>query len=428
MEVSLLQRGVKFGLAVLLLGIAFFTSPAAVAQEEGDQAAQQLDRLRREIQDIEDRLNQSRSREQNLLTELEDYDRQIALRLELMDKLESERQKTQKALENSERELGLIRSNLNRTRGDSLRTATERMTVADLVRRRAIYAYKFLRRDALKALLTSATVGQWLTRRQYLDKIAVVDQRNLERLDQQNTQLAGLRQQLSLKQSEESDRLGRYRRMVVYKERLLAEEKSESQTLKKRRAERESLLNRVRQDKELLARQVEGKKQAALLVESLIKSLEVTREKTAPAPIPRAITAAIPFRQLKGRMAWPAAGKVLSRFGLQRHEKLATVTENPGIDIGAEEGSNIQAVCAGQVTKITWLRGYGNTVILDHQGGYYTVYAHLSQIGVTEGQQVRSGEIIGQVGQSGSLAGPRLHFEIWAQREKQDPLAWLADQ
>ena len=418
-------HGLCFALAMVLLGALY--GPPATSQEEGDQGAQQLDRLRREIQEIENRLNQNRSREQNLLTELEDYDRQIALRLELVDKLEKERRKTQKALEKSERDLGFIRSDLDRTRGDSLRTASERSAIAGLAQRRAVYVYKFLRRDVLRALLTSSSLGQWLTRRQYLEKIAAADRGNLERLEQKNIKLASLSQQLSRRHSEESDRLQRYRRMVAYKERLLAEEKSESQTLKDRRAEREALLKRVRQDKELLARQIEEKRQAALLVESLIKSLEVTRAKIVPPPAPKAATAEIPFSQLKGRMAWPATGKVLSRFGIQRHEKLATITENPGIDIGAVEGADIQAVCSGKVTKITWLRGYGNTVILDHQDGYYTVYAHLGQIGVNEGQSVRTGEILGQVGQSGSITGPRLHFEIWAQREKQDPLLWLTN-
>ena len=419
------QHGLCFALAAVLLSL-FFGTPAA-SQEEGDPGGQQLDRLRREIQGIEDRLNQNRSREQNLLTELEDYDRQIALRLELVDKLEKERRKTQVALGKSERELGIIRSDLDKTRGDSLRTASERSAVASLAQRRAVYAYKFLRRDLLRALLTSSSVGQWLTRRQYLEKIAAADRGNLERLDEKNLKLASLTQQLSHRHSEESERFQRYRRMMAYKERLLAEEKSESQLLRDRRAEREALLKRVRQDKALLARQIEEKKQAALLVESLIKSLEVTREKIVPPSAPQVATAEIPFSKLRGRMAWPAAGKVLSNFGLQRHEKLSTITENPGVDIGAVEGANVQAVCAGKVTKITWLRGYGNTVILDHQDGYYTVYAHLGQIGVNEGQSVRTGEILGQVGQSGSLAGPRLHFEIWAQREKQDPLLWLAD-
>ena len=417
--------GLCFALAMMLLSA--FCGPPAASQEEGDQGAQQLDRLRREIQEIEDRLNQNRSREQNLLTELEDYDRQIALRFELVDKLEKERRKTQSALEKSEQELGIIRSDLDKTRGDSLRTASERSAVASLAQRRAVYAYKFLRRDVLRALLTSASIGQWLTRRQYLEIIAAADRGNLERLNQKNIKLADLSQQLSHRHREARDRLERYRRMVAYKERLLAEEKSESQTLRDRRSEREALLKRVRQDKELLARQVEDKKQAALLVESLIKSLEVTRAKIVPPLAPKAALAEIPFSQLKGRMVWPAAGKVLSNFGLQRHEKLATVTENPGIDIGAVEGADVQAVCSGKVTKITWLRGYGNTVILDHQDGYYTVYSHLGQIRVNEGQPVRTGEILGQVGQSGSIAGPRLHFEIWAQREKQDPLLWLAN-
>ena len=90
-----------------------------------------------------------------------------------------------------------------------------------------------------------------------------------------------------------------------------------------------------------------------------------------------------------------------------------------------EKGAEVKILPTGQITKITWLRGYGNTILIDHKDGYYTVYAHLGTILVREGQIVEAGEVIARVGQSGTLEGPRLHFEIWAQREKQDPLSWL---
>jgi len=419
----LFARVRPLAVALLLIGGILRAAPA---QEEADQAAQQLDRLRREIQEFEKRLNQSRDREQDLLGELEDCDHEIALRTELIQKLEVERQKAQLALEASKRELRSIQQDLDQTHGDSLRAATQRETLADLVKCRAVYAYKNFRRDALKAFLTAGSFSQWLTRQEYLKRIAAADRSNLLRLDQKNVQLAVISSQLTYRRSEENDRLGRYRKTTAYKEQLLAEEKTESQALKERRADRENLLKRVRKDQELLAKQLEDKKQAAERIESLIKTLETQREKARPRPVPLALAPEVPFQQLKGRLNWPAIGSVVSRFGLQRHEKLATVTENPGIDIAAEEGAPVTSVCAGQVTKITWLRGYGNTVIMDHRDGYYTVYAHLEQIQVREGQNVKTGEVIGQVGQSGSISGPRLHFEIWAQREKQDPMDWLS--
>jgi len=287
-----------------------------------------------------------------------------------------------------------------------------------------VYVYKYFQRDALKALLTSQSVVQMLVRQDFIRRIAEADRRNLIRLDDKNRELASLNERLRGQRLQKSAKLEQYRKTAEYKDGLIQEQNSEAELLAKRRSDREFLLKRIRQDQELLRRQLEEKKLAAQRVESLIKSLESERE-GLPAPPEVTWAPEIPFRELKGKMNWPALGRVVSRFGLQKHDRLATVTENPGIAIQAQEGAPVNCVCAGKVTRITWLRGYGNTVIVDHQDGYYTVYAHLGTISVREGQIVSTGDQIGRVGQTGSLEGPRLHFEIWAKREKQDPLGWL---
>ncbi|MCX6641326.1 MAG: peptidoglycan DD-metalloendopeptidase family protein [bacterium] len=397
---------------------------AAETQSTGDEASQQLERLRKEISDFEKRISESQHKEKNLLQDLEDFNREIGLRAELMRKLEAERNRAQQGIEATQRELQSLGSEIGTTRRDSLNTASERDSLVSLVVQRAIYTYKYYRRDLLKLILTSRSTLQLLTRQEYLKRIAEADRRNLTDLDRKNQKLAAINLQLTSRQSTETNRLQRQQELARYKEQLLTEENSEAQQLKRRRQERESLLKRIRQDRELLKAQLAEKKEAAERVESLIKNLETRRESQPPPPTV-AWAPEIPFEQLRGKMNWPTLGKVVTYFGLQKHEKLATVTENPGIEIEAEEGTPVRAVCTGQVTKITWLRGYGNTIIVDHRDGYYTVYAHLSQLNVREGQVVKAGELIGSVGQTGSLSGPRLHFEIWVKRQKQDPIAWL---
>jgi septal ring factor EnvC (AmiA/AmiB activator) len=413
-------------LSAIWLGIVGSGSDAFSAPGEAEQAAQQLDRLRREIQEFEKRLSETRHREQNLLGELEDYDREIVLRTELISRLEEEKKRAQQALQSAGRELDAVLERIGKTRTDSINTAKEKEALADLVKRRTIYAYKYLKRDIFKSLFTSRSVLQWFTRQEYLRRIAAADRSNLMRLDQKDQELAEISSELAQRRAQVDQRLQQYQKAAAYKEKLLQEESTEADILKKRRTEREALLKKVRQDKTALSQQLEEKKQAAQRIESLIRTLEKERESAPVVPPPAALIPEIPFQQLQGKLDWPTLGRVVAKFGLQKHEKLATVTENPGIDIEAQEGAPVTAVSAGTVTKITWLRGYGNTIIVDHRDGYYTVYAHLGQIQVKEGQTVRRGERIADVGQSGSISGPRLHFEIWAKREKQDPLLWLS--
>jgi murein DD-endopeptidase MepM/ murein hydrolase activator NlpD len=112
-------------------------------------------------------------------------------------------------------------------------------------------------------------------------------------------------------------------------------------------------------------------------------------------------------------------------FGRQVHPRFGTETFRRGVDIEADEGAPIRAVYAGTVLYRGQLKGYGNLIILDHGAGYYTLYAHASEILVEEGDRVRAGQAIGRVGETGSLEGPRLYFEVRYQGRPEDPEQWL---
>ncbi len=140
------------------------------------------------------------------------------------------------------------------------------------------------------------------------------------------------------------------------------------------------------------------------------------------------MVASAPFRQLKGKLPWPIEGAVISRFGTHRNPELKTVTENTGIDIRGKTGSEVKAIYDGIVTTVTYIRGYGNTVILDHGDGFYSVYTHVIDVEVDENSYVNARDVIAHVGDSGSLEGAKLHFEIWENRAKLNPQSWLRKQ
>lgn len=119
------------------------------------------------------------------------------------------------------------------------------------------------------------------------------------------------------------------------------------------------------------------------------------------------------------RLDWPAAGSITSNFGTRwgsMHE---------GVDIGAGYGSNVTAAAGGTVIAAGWDGGYGMAVEISHGGGLVTKYAHLSSIGVSPGQYVGRGEVIGQVGSTGNSTGPHLHFEVIIGGQKYNPLDYL---
>ncbi len=124
-----------------------------------------------------------------------------------------------------------------------------------------------------------------------------------------------------------------------------------------------------------------------------------------------------------GNFIWPVRGRVTSPFGAR---VLNGRTEfHTGIDIGAPTGTNIVAAESGLVSYTGYMRGYGNIVIIRHNGGYSTVYAHNSVNLVKKGQSVKKGNIIGKVGKTGNATGPHLHFEVRSIGKPCNPLPYL---
>jgi murein DD-endopeptidase MepM/ murein hydrolase activator NlpD len=119
-------------------------------------------------------------------------------------------------------------------------------------------------------------------------------------------------------------------------------------------------------------------------------------------------------------------GEVVGRYGNETHPRFGTVTFNNGIDVRASQGEPVRAVARGRVDFTSSDYGsYGQMLILNHGSGYYTLYAHLSNIAVGRGQEVASGQVVGSAGDSGSLKGTILHFEIRQGRQSLNPLDWL---
>lgn len=117
----------------------------------------------------------------------------------------------------------------------------------------------------------------------------------------------------------------------------------------------------------------------------------------------------------------PASGELSSCFGFREDPIDAEPGFHYGIDIAADSGDDILAFASGLVSFVGTGDGYGNYCIIEHTGGYSTLYAHLSQCLVSEGQDLEKGQLIGCAGQSGRATGPHLHFELMYQDKYINP-------
>ncbi len=131
------------------------------------------------------------------------------------------------------------------------------------------------------------------------------------------------------------------------------------------------------------------------------------------------------FALLRGRLPQPVTGTVEVGFGRVVNPRFNTFTVQKGIDIRAPAGTQVRAVAPGNVAHSGWFKGYGNLVIVDHGDGYHTLVAHLGSMSTAMGEEVQAGTLLGTVGDTGSLKGPYLYFEVRERGRPVDPRAWL---
>lgn len=134
----------------------------------------------------------------------------------------------------------------------------------------------------------------------------------------------------------------------------------------------------------------------------------------------------VPLYERRGRLPWPLEGRVVTAFGFEKNPNFNTVVMNKGVEIApGRDKSLILAVHPGKVVYADYFQGYGNLIIVDHGMGYYSLYGHCSEFLASSGDMVRAGQPVAVVGDTGSLKGECLYFEIRYKTKALDPLQWL---
>jgi len=195
---------------------------------------------------------------------------------------------------------------------------------------------------------------------------------------------------------------------------------STTQTLERRRATKETLLVEIRERREMAEAfkyELEGARgELGQLMTRLIDG-----ESPEVDPV------FLPIRLFHGKLGWPVEGRVGARFGKQLHPRFQTVTVQNGMEIEAPLETPVGAVYDGRVVFASWFQGYGKLLIIGHPKNVHSLYGHLSDIDVSEGDLVRRGEKVATVGDTGSLSGSTLYFEIRENGIPVDPEPWLGE-
>jgi septal ring factor EnvC (AmiA/AmiB activator) len=326
-------------------------------------------------------------------------------------RLNSTRQRL-RALENRRRSLG---QELQVTHVSLVRNQQALGIQKDKLARRLRNLYKYGGERPLEFLLSTQSFAQLLARWDFLVMVAEQDRMLVE--DVLATKATVEQTQVRLE--------GRITEIARNTQKT-NRETAQLSTLRTQKANSVKAIQSQRQEFEAAAAELE---RTARSLKNLLAELE--RRRRAESDRARAEGRTLQpytgdFARGEGRLEWPVRGDLVGHFGTEVHPKWGTVTMNNGIDIVAPIGTPVHVVAQGRVDYVSEDFGtYGQMVVVNHGDGYYTLYGHLSTISVTSGTELTAGQLIGYSGDTGSLKGPVLHFEVRKGAQSLDPERWL---
>jgi septal ring factor EnvC (AmiA/AmiB activator) len=388
---------------VVALTVALVAGSVGAEKKEDVRSEQRkLQQTQKELREQRQKAAEARRKEVSLLAELEQIDQTLARKKKEVASLGAR-------ITRAQAEIASLREDIRRFEG---RRGGQQVTLGARLR----VMYKVQTQGGALPLLFAGDdpVGRAVLLR-HLTTLAAVDARLIQEYLVTSDGLAE-------RKSREETRRTELETLRRDAERQRAEMDQEA-------SRRRGLLAKVRDERAYHERMVAELTEASRRLEAFIRSLQEKQRRAAKAPPPKpgAPPAAIGFGTLRGLLPWPTEGRLVASFGEQVHPRFGTRTFRSGVDIEAGEGTEVTAVYAGRVAYTGWFKGYGNLIILDHGNEYYTLYAHVAEIEVREGEDVRQGQRIGTVGDTGSLTGPRLYFEVRYQGKPQNPEQWLRD-
>ena len=384
---------------VLLLCFLVSLTGAQTKEPRVNEMQQQLQSIQEEISQLE---NQLRTEDNHLRVEtrsIDNVDKQITLTHNKINIYGAKIQNQKLLVSKLERQIDSLENKI--------------MTWQEIFEQQLVFAYKYQRGKQYNWIFGVSGLNDLLIKYHYFRKVSTAERSVFEGLQRATIELDTKERTLE-------------KEIVATQEYLLAATREE-ENLNQKRLLKSQVISQLKKNKNQLSQALKEKKESYTKLKNILASLEKNRPNRQLK-----VDTQIKWEKLsgnfsrnKGKLNWPVQGQLLHGFGRYKNPELKTVLNNTGIDLKASRGTDVRCVFPGAVSLITYMSGFGNMVIIDHNDGYYTVYAHLDEIFVSAGEFVEGGNRIGSVGESGSLEGPKLHFEIYGNNQTLNPLEWL---
>ena len=373
---------------------------------------------------------------QNPKDELSGVKRAIKAKKQLISKtrkgevvIVTELQEILRNLEPKDSDLGRLSNDLRGVETDLDRTGRDIQKVSEEagrkrleIDRRLSSLYKAGELGALRMFFSAESFPQLAENIRYMKSIIENDKRIFFEYDQKIDQLKGLKANLE--------------RDALKKERIMTGIEQTKREIEKEKNKKSVYLGKVRQDRKSYETSLKELQTNASRLQAMITRLNaLSRRKLSSRNVkpgsrlkPLAELPPVPdrgFASQKGRMSLPVRGEIIESYGKHKHPDFNSFTFSKGISIAAPGGTPIKAIYDGTVIFADYFKGFGNMIIVDHGGGYFSLYAHASRLAKRVGAEVTRHETIGTVGNVDSSRGSMLYFEIRNQGKPVDPAGWV---
>jgi septal ring factor EnvC (AmiA/AmiB activator) len=366
---------------------------------------EQLQGIKREISEKKQLLKKNRKVENKVSSELEDIGETLREKESNLALLTRDLKGVESKVENTEAEIDKVKTDAE---------AKKRQ-----ITRRVSSLYKAGDVGSVQIIFSSGSIPRLMENQRYMRAILDYDRALYLAYNEKIERLKVLKQNL------ETD--------VARKEKIKENIEVKKREIEAEKREKSAYLGKIREDKQRYLASIKELEANARRLQIMVERLEArarksytrkdTRKPSSGGPSP-----SIPdrgFGSLKGRLSIPARGEIVEGFGRHKHPDFNSFTYSNGISIAAAQGADVRAVYDGQVIFADYFKGYGNMVIVDHGGGFFSLYAHTARVTKKVGANVAKNEVIACVGDVDSPKGPMLYFEIRYQGKPVDPAPWF---
>jgi septal ring factor EnvC (AmiA/AmiB activator) len=321
-----------------------------------------------------------------------------------------------------DRDLKGVEFNLDRTGREIVRISDEANRKKQEIERRLASLYKAGELGALRMFFSAESFPQMAENLRYMCSILDNDKKIFTEYNQKIEELHKLKADLE----RDAVKKGRIKDSIAAKKQEIELEKSK----------KAAYLVKVRQDRSSYEKSLKELQVNAARLQTMMERLEALsrrklssrHEKPGSKLKPLAELPPVPdrgFASQKGHMSLPVRGEIIETYGKHKHPEFNSYTFSKGLSISSGVGNEIKSIYEGSVIFADYFKGYGNMIIIDHGGGYFSLYAHASRILKKVGAEVSRHETVATVGDGDSTKGPMLYFEIRYQGKPVDPAGWV---